>query len=55
MQHREKPLIDSKDYRVIGEEPPREPIISSWPGLWSFIGFTALAIAIRYWVIVSGA
>lgn len=54
MQQREKPLIDSKDYRVIGEEPPREPIIKSWSGLAWFVGLFVFAVAARYYQIVSG-
>lgn len=35
-------------YRVVGEEPPYEPVIKSWSGLFWFVGLTALAIVLNY-------
>lgn len=45
---RKKPVvIDVTDYRVIGETPPREPIIKSWAALWWFVGPTAAIFMVQ--------
>lgn len=45
---REKPTVIDGQFTVVGEAPPREPIIKSWPGLWWFIGTPAAIMAVRY-------
>lgn len=42
-------VIDVTDYRVMGEEPVREPVVKSWSGLLWFVGLTVLAVALRAW------
>lgn len=34
-------------FSVIGEKPGREPVIRSWPDLWTFLAGLALVIAMK--------
>lgn len=39
------------EFTVVGEEPPPQPVILNWPGLWMFIASFPLAGLIK-WVIM---
>jgi hypothetical protein len=41
------------EFRVIGEKPHHQPIISSWSGLFWFVGLTLLAMVLKYAAITS--
>lgn len=34
-------------YRVLGDNPPYEPVIKDWRGLWLFVGLTVLAMVLN--------
>jgi hypothetical protein len=43
------------DYRVVGEKRPPEPIIKSWPALWSFVAAIVLAMLMKLaFMVVAG-